>query len=685
MCGIAGIADVEGERAIPAGVLRVMASTLFHRGPDQDGFLERRALGIASRRLSIVGLGDGRQPISNEDQTVHVVFNGEIFDYPELKSELEGRGHRFVTHCDTELLPHLWEEHQEQMFAHLSGQFAFALWDERRRLLILARDRLGICPLYWTEQRTGGGHWLLFASEIKALLRSGLIEAQPDLRGIDHALTFFALPGPVTCFEGVQSLLPGHFLSVQFSHPGEPALIRDHTYWEIDFPDRGTEVRDDKSGKLLDQYEGLVTHAVARRLRADVPVVSYLSGGVDSSLVLSMASRIGGQPLPAFTLQITAARLDETSKAAEAAAHVGVEPRILPCGMDDIVAAYPRLTEAAECPVSDTCCAALLLLAEDVHRQGYKVALTGEGADETLAGYPWFKSHKLIEVLDILPGLALSRPLRRGVAHLLGARPFSRAYQARIEEAVGGYTAWQDLYDLVSLSKPRFYGPRLRELLGTYVPYADLGLNVERFRRWHPLNQSLYLGLRIHLAGLLLSVGGDRVAMHSSLETRYPFLDEDVVGFLARLDPRLKLRAFKDKYFLRRLAERWLPKSIASRPKTMFRAPWDIVSSGRASSFVDQLLSEGALEQTGYFDVDSVRHWRTVLPRTRGSPRRVLVEHGLAGVVATQLWHHKFIADLGADVPVFERPAPTEASEGLMGDRSNVDPRTVPVSRKAGP
>ncbi len=659
MCGIAGVADLEGERVIPAGMLRAMAGALFHRGPDQDGYLERRGLAMASRRLSIVGLGDGRQPISNEDRTVHVVFNGEFFDYPEQKAELEGRGHRFATHCDTELLPHLWEEHQEEMFAHLRGQFAFALWDERRRLLILARDRLGICPLYLTEQRTASGHWLLFASEIKALLRSGLVDARPDLRGIDHALTFFALPGPVTCFEGVQALLPGHYLAVQLDQPGKPARVKDHTYWEIDFPDRGTEERGDNIAKLLDQYEALSTRAVARRLRADVPVVSYLSGGVDSSLVLSMASRISGQPLPAFTLQIKAPGLDETSKAADAAAYVGARPIIIPCGMQDILAAYPRLIEAAECPVSDTCCAALLLLAEEVHRQGYKVALTGEGADETLAGYPWFKLHRLLGSLDVLPGLALSRLFRRGFAYLIGARPFSRDYEARLEASVGGYTAWQDLYGLVSLSKARFYGPRLRELLGNYVPYEDLGLNVERFRRWHPLNQSLYLGLRIHLAGLLLSIGGDRVAMHSSVETRYPFLDEDVVNFLARLDPRLKLRGFKDKYLLRRLAERSLPKRIAWRPKAMFRAPWDIFGVDHATSFVNQLLSDRALKETSYFDVDSVRHWRTLLPQMRhGSPRRALVEHGLAGVAMTQLWHHQFIAGLGADAPVFERQVP---------------------------
>src|SRR6516165_7004443 len=241
MCGIAGMIDLEGRRPVPTSALQAMAAALVHRGPDEDGFLEQPGVGLASRRLSIVGLADGRQPIFNEDRSVAVVFNGELFDYPEMKARLEGKGHRFATHCDTELIPHLWEDHQEQMFEHLRGQFALALWDQNRQRLILARDRFGICPLYWTRQHTPSGKWLLFASEIKALLASGMVEARPDVRGINHIFTFFALPGPITCFEGIQALLPGHYLSVQLSQAGESAQISDRVYWEMDFPDRGDE------------------------------------------------------------------------------------------------------------------------------------------------------------------------------------------------------------------------------------------------------------------------------------------------------------------------------------------------------------------------------------------------------------------------------------------------------------
>src|SRR5207249_1526872 len=195
---------------VPSDVIRAMAAAIVHRGPDEDGFLEQPGLALASRRLSIVGLADGRQPIANEQGNVSVVFNGELFEYPEKKAELSARGHHFRTHCDTELIPHLWEDHAEGMFEHLRGQFAVALWDQTQQRLVLGRDRIGICPLFWTRQ----GDWLLFASEIKALLASGLVSPRPDRRGIDHVFTFSAVPGPRTCFEGVQLLTPGHFLSV---------------------------------------------------------------------------------------------------------------------------------------------------------------------------------------------------------------------------------------------------------------------------------------------------------------------------------------------------------------------------------------------------------------------------------------------------------------------------------------
>jgi asparagine synthase (glutamine-hydrolysing) len=690
MCGIAGLIDLSGQRPVPPGVLSAMASALIHRGPDEDGFLSVPGLGLASRRLSIVGLADGRQPIGNEDGSIQVVFNGEVFDYPEQRAALEQRGHRFRTHCDTEVLPHLWEEAGEETFQHLKGQSALALWDAPRQRLVLARDRFGICPLFWTRIAQGEGEWLLFASEIKALLASGMVQARLDPRGLDQIFHFYALPGPATCFAGVQTLLPGHCLAVQRGPEGTAARVSERTWWEIDFPDRGHEVDGDEE-RLVEQLAALMSRAVERRLRADVPVVAYLSGGIDSTLVAALAGRLHGL-LPTFTIQIGDPHLDESVKAKHAGRRMGSVPVVVHCGTREILDAYPQLIRAAEAPVSDTCCAALLLLAQKVHKRGFKVALTGEGSDESLAGYPWYKIHRLLRGLDAVPGLHLGRWARRAVlATVARAGPVNGtsrvrhdglpspwAEVCRAEEILGGPTAWLDLYSLVALSRYHFYGQRLRESLIDYVPYADLGLNLARLRRWDPLNQSLYLGLRIHLPGLLLSLAGDRVAMNSSVETRYPFLDEDVVAFLARLAPRWKLRGLCDKYLLRRLTEHLsanglrLPHALSRRPKTMFRAAYDLFFRPGAPTYVSQLLSEESLRRTDLFDVGRVQFWRHSLSRLRhGSARRFVVEIGLASVVATQMWYHTFVDGTLAELPSLARSWPQQSSPITASSAAN--------------
>jgi asparagine synthase (glutamine-hydrolysing) len=651
MCGIAGIVDLTGRNSVPDGALSAMAEAIVHRGPDEDGFFDSSAVGMASRRLSIIGLQDGRQPISNEDGSVSVVFNGELFDYPELKAELESKGHRFATHCDTEIIPHLWEDYGEGMLDHLRGQFAFALWDQRRHSLVLARDRFGICPLYWTRQTGASKDWLLFASEIKSLLASGLVQARPDWHGINQVFTFFALPGPSTCFQGVQLLLPGHRMTVDL-RPKQAVSINDRPYWEIDFPDRGQEDQDHDQKRLVDEFESIMLRAVERRLRADVPVVAYLSGGVDSSLVVALAAKIRGQSIPTFTISIQDPAFNERREADLVARHVGADPVVVPCGRHEVLETYPALIRAAEGPVIDTACAALLMLAHEVHAQGYKVAVTGEGADEWLAGYPWYKVHRLAGLLDFIPGLKLSQLGRRAYLRLSGAPRFPWSLACRNQKAIGGPNAWLDIYGLMSMSKLRLFSTQMLERCLEDVPYEHLGLNLDRARRWHPLNRSLYIGARVMLPGLLLNAKGDRVAMNSSVETRYPFLDEEVFAFLARLHPRWKMRGLRDKYILRLLAQRWLPKSIAWRPKTMFRAPFDSFSLNNPPPFVDQLLSEESLRRTGYFDPQAIHHWRRAYEQMRaGSAQRTSIEMGLAGVFSTQLWHQIFIDSNLADLP----------------------------------
>ena len=627
-----------------------MARALLHRGPDEEGFFERPGLALASRRLSIVGLADGQQPVANEDRSVFVVFNGELFDHRERRADLEKRGHRLVTHCDTEIIPHLYEEHQEGMWERLRGQFAIALWDDRRRQLHLGRDRFGIAPLFWSRQ----GDWLLFASEIKGLLASGMVPARPDRRGLDHVFSFSAVPGPRTCFEGVQLLPPGrHLRIVPGTENGSSAVIHERAYWEMNFPDEGDEVQGGDPRKLVDDFENLLLQAVEERLRADVPVGAYLSGGVDSSMIVALACHLKGPAINTYTVRVDSPELDELSAASLSARHIGTKPPIVQeFRHQDALETYPKLIAAAEAPVIDTSCAALLQLAGRVHSCGQKVVLTGEGADEWLVGYPWYKAAKLVGYLDVVPGLRLSRLVRRAYLRLNKVPHFSNEWRQAVEDSVGGQNAWIDSYGLLAISKLRFYGEPMREVLAETNPWAELDFPLERARRWHPLHRGVWIAARVLLAGHLLQAKGDRVAMHSSVEVRYPFLDEDVFDFLAPLHPKWRLRGFRDKHLLRLLAERWVPTSVARRQKVIFRAPLDSFHIDPEPPFVTELLSEESLRKTGYFDVAEVHRWKREFRSLRpNSLPRLSVEMGLAAVVATQLWHHQFMGGGLADLP----------------------------------
>jgi asparagine synthase (glutamine-hydrolysing) len=679
MCGIAGIVDLSGSGRHVSSALSRMADAMVHRGPDDEGYLHRPGLGLACRRLSIVGLTDGHQPIWNEDRTVATVFNGELFDYPALKTRLQSRGHRFSTGCDTELIPHLWEDHQELLFEHLRGQFAFAVYDERRRRLVVGRDRFGICPLYWSRQTSAAGDWLLFASEVKALLASGLVDAAPDLRGLDQVFHFFAVPGPATCFRGVSILQPGCYLSIDLGRPGATAAVEGRSYWTIGFPESGREEDPDQRDALVDRFERLMLGAVERRLRADVPVAAYLSGGIDSSLVVAMAARIRGNPPPTFTVRVKARHYDESGPAGIVARHVGAHPVVVPVGEADVLDAYPDLVQAAEAPVIDTASAAALMLAREVHRHGYKVALAGEGSDEWLGGYPWHKVHRLLGMFDVIPGVPLSRAVRRLLSRIVGTPPATRSHARSIFESLGHFSAFHDVYSLMTASRFIFFSDAAVDALREHNPYLALEPDLDRINRWHGLNQSAYWAARIHLPGHLLSLKGDRVAMASSVEMRYPFLDEDVFGFLAALHPRWRLRGFRDKYILRLVGERYLPSEIAWRRKVMFRAPMDsffVRRDGAIPPFVDELLSEDSLRKTGWFNVRNVHAWRDRLRSGAWNPRqRLMVQLGMVGVVSSQLWYHTFIDGTLADLPSYPRARSLRETERpLAGAQSSTEP-----------
>lgn len=645
MCGLAGVLDLKGRRGPGQAMLQRMADTLFHRGPDDDGFFVAPGVGLAGRRLSIIGGRNGRQPIFNEDRSVVVVCNGELFDFPERRRALESKGHVFRTESDSEIIVHLYEEYGEAFLDHLKGQFAFALVDLRRRIVLLARDRVGICPLFWSQQ----GDFVYFGSEIKALIASGAVPAKADLRGLDHIFTFFAMGGRRTMFDGVQAIAPGHYLKLSLDGGGAAELV-ERKYWDFDFPDWGEE--DDPADTVaVDAFQETFDRAVALRLRADVPVVGYLSGGVDSAYVLATAARVSGEALPNFTLRVPDARYDEASLALEAARAIGGASTVVDAGANILTDNYAALTTAAESPVLDTACAALLALSREVHSQGYKVVLTGEGADEGFAGYVWFKIREIARRLDIGNGFRPSTAISR-VARKWAASDLTFAELARIDTMIGGPHAQSVIYNLVARSRQRYYSARVKEELGDYVAYQDLNLDVERMSRWHPLNRSLYVGYKVLLPGLLLSQKGDRVAMANSVEARYPFLDEDVIALAARMHPRWKLRRLvRDKYLLRRAAERILPSEIAWRRKAMFRAPTAETFLANPPAFVRDLLSPESMARTGYFDGAAIERDCALLARGEGDKLGDIGSLVLGGVVATQLWHHLYLGGNLCELP----------------------------------
>ncbi len=660
MCGIAGALDRDGRREFSVPRLLAMTGAIAHRGPDDEQFHAEPGVILGARRLSIVDLAGGRQPIANEDGSVWVAFNGELFEYPELRQELLAGGHRLATRCDTEAWVHLYEDLGEGMFAKARGQFAVSLWDRKNNTLILGRDRVGICPLYYAE-RDG---WLLWGSEVKAILASGMVPARPDVKGIDHLFSFFCAGTTRTYFEGINSLPPGHYLKVK---DGKLSI---HQYWDLDFPDAGQERRLDDPGPLVDELEHLMRQSVERRLRGDVPVVSYISGGLDSTVVLGLSSRQRGHAVPSFTIGFDKAGPDERSQSRESAEALGSKLTMISLTSPEIAASYPELVLAAEGPVMDTSCAALMKLAATVHGQGYKVALTGEGADEALAGYVWFKTQAVRDRVTKAIGPGLPMFVRKLLLLSVGG---GSAHRGPLLGIGGVRTAQQDMYELIGQARPILYTPGMWERLGDHNPYDDLGITTDRMKRWHPMNQSLYVGYKVMLAGLLMISKGDRISMHSSVETRYPFLDDDVVKFCSEIAPEYKLRGRTEKWILRQVAARTLPPSIANRPKTMFRSRFSrTFLAPTHPTWVDQVLSPESLRKTGYFDPEMVKRERMkqqALPTI--TARRFVMDIALTCVVSTQLWHHLFFGGL-CDLPTWTPPAIDEASPHTNGQVSNL-------------
>jgi asparagine synthase (glutamine-hydrolysing) len=642
MSGIVGIISLTGSLAAPPGVVRIMSAAQAHRG-SHEVVVELPGVAFANRSHSALKKND---VISGElGHRIACVYDGRLFNadalYGEVASSRETNG------CPALILPSLWRKNGIAMCDRLRGQFAIALWDERDRRLLLARDHFGVCPLHWSRQ----GDWLLFASEIKALLASDLVKPIVDLRGIHHVWTFFGTPGPVTCFEGVSSLLPGRYMEIRLGRDDNADTLHDTSYWQMDFPDRGQEDSQRDEPQLVDEYEAIMLRAINGRLTGGSSVAAYSSGGLDSSLLVTMAAKLRGQPLDSYTFDIEHPGHNESAMAADVASHVGSRPTLVKLTGSDLLDGFPRLVAAAESPVIDVSASALMQLAERVHGSGHTAVITGEGADELQAGYPWFRIQQRLDWLDrTMFGLPMSVPAFRAYARLVHSSKLPRSFVDRSYRSVGGKNAWLLAYMLMAAAKHHFFSDDMLAALRDHLPFEDLGLNEARMRRWHPLNRSIYLGARVHLAGLHLAVRGDRAAGRSGVETRYPFLDRDLFDFLAPLAPQWKLRGLTDKYLERQLAKRWLPKHVLAGNKRLLHAPLDALHAAQPAGWMDQLLSVESLKKTGYFNPTAVQHWREATRTMRHGFRRLFLEMGLVGVLSTQLWHQQFLDRTLADI-----------------------------------
>lgn len=639
MCGIAGYFGTPKTTEPGRVLLQRMIGAISHRGPDEQGVHVDGDVGLGHARLSIIDPAAGKQPMSNADQTVWLIFNGEIFNFVELRHDLVERGYVFRTHSDTEVLLHLYEEKGLDCVEDLNGDFAFAVWDARRNRLMLARDRMGVRPLYYANR--GGG--LYFASEIKALLEAPAIEAEFDPLALDQIFTFWFPLAPRTPFKDVLELPPGHILTAT------PEGTSVQSYWRLDYPDAGDLDAWDgrRETSIGEELRELLFDATHIRLRSDVPVGAYLSGGLDSSIITAVTKRIVQDRLRTFSVTFENGEFDESDHQQEMVRALNTQHDQIQCTAADIARAFPAVIRHTERPILRTAPAPLFALSDLVHSKGFKVVLTGEGADEVFAGYDIFKEAKLRRFCARQPD-SHRRPLlfRRLYPYLPQLQSQSHAYLAAFFGG-GGAAPNDPLYSHL----PRFRttaGTRiflsgdLRRELGDYDALDELRASLPaEFGRWHPLCQAQYLETAYLLPGYILSSQSDRVSMAHSVEGRYPFLDHRLVEFAARIPPKMKIRALREKHILRESIKDLLPKAIGERAKQPYRAPDSQCFTGSgAPEYVDEALSRHAIEAAGYFNAGAVEKLANKCRRKPALGTRDNM--AFVGILSTQLWHRAF-------------------------------------------
>jgi asparagine synthase (glutamine-hydrolysing) len=597
MCGIAGIFDYRGRRDADRRLLRRMTDIIVHRGPDGDGFHYAPGVGLGHRRLAIVDLAGGDQPIYNEDHTVCIVYNGEIYNFQPLMTELSALGHVFRTRCDTEVIVHAWEEWGEACLDRFNGMFAFALLDERRETLFLARDRLGEKPLYYSFLSDGR---LLFASELKSLLCCPQLDRRLDPQAVEEFFALGYIPDPRSIYSGVHKLAPAHCLLIRRGEdPPQP-----HAYWQLRFVDGSATRKEEAEEELISRLH----QSVRMRMIADVPLGAFLSGGVDSSAVVAMMAGLQAEPVSTFSISFGTKGFDESPYAAMIAGRYDTDHHLRAVDPDSFDL-LDRLAAIYDEPFGDSSALPTLRVCA-VARENVTVALSGDGGDEVFAGYRRYRWHCVEERLRRVIPQGLRGPLFGALGALypkLDWAPRPLRAKATLEELARDTD--EAYFASVSVCsddlRRRLFSPALTAELQGYNAIEVLKEHMTQCGSEDPLSRVQYADIKTYLPGDILTKV-DRASMASSLEVRVPLLDHTLVEWAARLAPQLKLRGREGKYVFKSALEPYVPPEILYRPKQGFAVPLAAWFRGPLRRRLRETLSGPALCDSGLFDVAAI-------------------------------------------------------------------------------
>ena len=634
MCGIAGIIDTANPEDRLSAVKR-MLSRIHYRGPDESGICHSPKATIGNVRLSIIDISGGQQPISDSSARYWIVFNGEIYNYIELKTELETKGYRFSTTTDTEVLVQLYAEYGKSCLDKLNGQFAFAIWDNQEEELFMARDRVGIRPLFYhcnNEQLT-------FGSEIKSLFENPAINKQISSTRLSQVFTFWTTISPASVFTGIDELPPGHYLTWNANG------LQTKRYWQLSFSEPNYNLSLEKH---IENFDELFTNSIRLRLRADVEVAAYLSGGIDSSATVSYIKQVEPDVLNTFSISFGEKEFDESHYQQEAIKYFDTNHKSITCTSSDIAENFPKVVWHAEIPTIRTAPTPMMLLSGLVHQNNIKVVITGEGADEMLAGYNIFKESEVRRFWSNNPGSKI-RPLLLTklypyLPQMKNANPnmLKMFFGYKLEDTNNPFYShllrWNNSGHI-----SKYIDPQFKTDSNTDNPLSEIEriLPVD-YSEWDSLSKAQWLESTVFMSGYLLSTQGDRMGMANSIEGRYPFLDHKLIEYLATVPSSLKLKGLREKYLLKKLVSNRIPVSILNRNKQAYRAPIaSVFFSDDLPEYTKYMISDEYLHKTGIFNPKSVT---TLLNKIKHSQKASETENmAIAAIASAQMLHYQFI------------------------------------------